>query len=185
MTTAESRSCSEFRETRAAISYHSGGRHLLAFRPVQHLGIAMADHLSRTARSKLMSRIPSRNTRPELLLRSLLHQEGFRFRVHVQDLPGTPDIVLVGRRAAIFVNGCFWHHHAGCRRATVPATRVGFWRQKISRNMQRDQQAIAALHKMGWSVRTVWQCQLTVVKAPRQVARLKRWLSTRRPTRAR
>ena len=136
----------------------------------------MVDHLSKAARSQLMSRIRSRNTRPELLLRSLLHREGFRFRVHVASLPGTPDIVLAQHRTVVFVNGCFWHHHTGCRRATPPGTRIGFWRRKISRNIERDRQAKLALRRMGWSVLTVWQCQLTVTKASRQVSWLKRRL---------
>ena len=133
----------------------------------------MADHLSRAARSRLMSRVRSRNTGPELLLRSLLHRAGFRFRVHLRNLPGTPDIVLARHRAVVFVNGCFWHHHTGCRRATLPATRVRFWRQKILRNIERDRQAKLALRRLGWTVFTVWQCQLTATKAPRRLAWLK------------
>lgn len=132
----------------------------------------MADHLTRTARSELMSRIRSGDTQPELLLRSLLHRQGLRFRTHVRRLPGSPDIVLARHRTAVFVNGCFWHHHSGCKRATYPTTRVGFWRRKIALNIGRDRRAKSALRRMGWKVITVWQCQLSKSNASRHVERI-------------
>ncbi len=119
-----------------------------------------------------MSRIRAMNTGPEKLLRSLLHREGFRFRIHVRSLPGTPDIVLPRFRTAVFVNGCFWHHHGGCRRASLPRTRLAFWRRKISGNVARDRSARRALRRRGWKVITVWQCQLSADRASRQMARI-------------
>jgi len=119
-----------------------------------------------------MARVPNRNTRPEVLLRSLLHRTGFRFRLHVTELPGTPDVVLPKRRTVIFVNGCFWHHHARCRRAAYPATRIKFWQTKIARNVARDRHARLALRRLGWRVITVWQCELTGRRTGKTLKRL-------------
>jgi DNA mismatch endonuclease (patch repair protein) len=107
-----------------------------------------------------MSRIKGRDTGPELLLRSLLHRAGFRFRLHPKELPGKPDIVLPRYHAAIFVHGCFWHRHEGCRNATTPSTRTEFWQAKFHSNVNRDQRNIAALEAAGWTVFTVWECEL-------------------------
>ena len=107
-----------------------------------------------------MSRIKGRDTAPELKLRSLLHRAGFRFRLHVRDLPGKPDIVLPKYRAAIFVHGCFWHRHKGCRNATKPSTRTEFWQDKFDGNVERDRRNRAALEEAGWTVITVWECEL-------------------------
>lgn len=107
-----------------------------------------------------MSRIRGRNTGPELRLRSLLHRAGFRFRLHVRDLPGKPDIVLPKYHTAIFVHGCFWHRHAGCRNATMPSTRTEFWQDKFEGNVERDKRNRAALEAAGWTVITVWECDL-------------------------
>lgn len=106
-----------------------------------------------------MSGIRERNTKPEILVRSLLHREGFRFRLHVQDLPGCPDIVLPKYRAAIFVHGCFWHGH-DCPLYRLPSTRPEFWRNKIERNRARDCQVRDALLAAGWRVAVVWECAL-------------------------
>jgi len=120
----------------------------------------MADTISAERRSWNMSRITGRNTKPEILLRSLLHRAGFRFRLHAKDLPGKPDIVLAKYRIAIFVHGCFWHRHPGCRNATTPSTRPEFWAEKFDRNVERDARTVAALEEAGWTVLTVWECDL-------------------------
>ncbi len=111
-------------------------------------------------RTRTMSHIKGRDTGPERLVRRLLHRLGFRFRLHVRDLPGTPDIVLPKYKAVIFVNGCFWHGHEGCPRATIPATRRDFWIKKISAAKERDKRAEAALTAAGWRVLMLWQCEL-------------------------
>lgn len=105
-----------------------------------------------------MSRIASKDTAPELKVRRLLHALGYRFRLHVKKLPGTPDIVLTPRRTAIFVHGCFWHWH-GCRSGQLPKSRTEFWRAKLERNKARDAEKRAALESSGWRVLEVWQCQ--------------------------
>ena len=120
----------------------------------------MVDTISEAHRSWNMSRIKGRNTGPELRLRSLLHRAGFRFRLHVKDLPGKPDIVLPKYRTAIFVHGCFWHRHEGCRNATTPSTRAEFWQEKFDGNVKRDRRNRAALKTAGWAVITVWECDL-------------------------
>lgn len=106
-----------------------------------------------------MSGIRARNTKPEILIRQLLHHRGFRFRLHVKDLPGKPDIILPRYHAVIFVNGCFWHGH-DCSLFKLPKTREEFWREKIERNQVNDRKAIAALLASGWRVCTVWECVL-------------------------
>lgn len=118
------------------------------------------DRLTAVERSALMSRVAQANTKPEKRVRQLLHRNGFRFRLHRRDMPGTPDIVLPSRRTAIFVHGCFWHRHAGCRRATTPATNPERWRLKFERNVARDAAACEALNALGWCVLVVWECEL-------------------------
>lgn len=105
-----------------------------------------------------MSRVKNRNTRPELLVRSILHSLGYRFRVHVKDLPGTPDIVLPKYKTVIFVNGCFWHGHS-CIRGKLPSTNVSFWKTKIIKNIARDEENKNDLAKLGWDVITIWSCE--------------------------
>ncbi|MEE8440945.1 MAG: DNA mismatch endonuclease Vsr [Spirochaetia bacterium] len=105
-----------------------------------------------------MSQVRNRNTRPELLVRSLLHRLGFRFRLHRKDLPGTPDIVLPRYRVAIFVNGCFWHGHS-CNRGHLPKTNTKFWKHKVQANRIRDNANIQELEELGWRTITVWGCQ--------------------------
>jgi DNA mismatch endonuclease (patch repair protein) len=107
-----------------------------------------------------MSRVRSKNTGPELLVRSALHREGYRFRLHRGDLPGSPDIVLPKYRVVIFVHGCFWHGHEGCRRAKLPSTRQDFWRLKIERNQERDRIAQRDLAALDYQVMTLWECEL-------------------------
>lgn len=116
--------------------------------------------MSAEKRSYVMSRVGSKNTRPELAVRKYLHAEGFRFRIHYKDLPGKPDIVLPKFKAAIFVHGCFWHGHKGCRRAQLPATRTDWWANKIARNQERDKVQQAELREAGWRIMIVWECRL-------------------------
>jgi len=119
----------------------------------------MADVVDKATRSRMMSGIRGRNTKPEILVRRLLHRQGFRFRLHVRDMPGKPDIVLPRYRAAIFVNGCFWHGH-DCPLYRVPGTRTDFWFDKINRNRANDQKAKDALLATGWRVAVIWECAL-------------------------
>jgi len=101
----------------------------------------------------------SKNTKPEIAVRKLLHAMGYRFRLHRRDLPGTPDIVLPGRQKVIQVHGCFWHHHEGCARGSVPAIRRDYWLAKLERNRQRDGEVRTELEGLGWKVATVWECE--------------------------
>ena len=119
------------------------------------------DTLSPSHRSWNMSRIRGRNTTPELKVRSALHRAGFRFRLHRRDLPGTPDIVLPRFRTVIFVHGCFWHRHEGCKFAYIPKSRIEFWEEKFSRNMERDRRKILQLQQAGWNVEIIWECETT------------------------
>lgn len=119
----------------------------------------MVDHLSAEERSRNMSRVKGRDTKPELLVRSLIHRMGFRFSLHRKDLPGRPDIVLTRHRKLVFVHGCFWHGHTGCSRAAIPSTNIHFWKKKISGNKTRDVTVRRRLGVMGWKVFVVWQCQ--------------------------
>jgi DNA mismatch endonuclease (patch repair protein) len=118
----------------------------------------MSDIVSQQKRSEMMAGIRSRNTKPEMRVRQVLFAGGYRFRLHRKDLPGTPDVVLPGRRVAIFVNGCFWHSHSECSLAKLPATRAEFWREKLLRNRERDEAAVGALRSQGWRVLVVWEC---------------------------
>lgn len=107
-----------------------------------------------------MSRVRGRDTKPEIRVRSLLHRAGYRFRLHRRDLPGRPDIYLPKHRLAVFVNGCFWHGHDGCKRAKLPDTRPEFWAAKIARNKARDARAVEELAAQGITSVTLWECQL-------------------------
>lgn len=105
-----------------------------------------------------MSSVRSSETKPEQILRSALHKAGFRFRKNVKDLPGKPDVVLPKYNAVIFVHGCFWHGHEGCKKAKLPATRTEFWEIKIEGNIKRDQQSILLLKEQGWRIAVIWEC---------------------------
>lgn len=117
-----------------------------------------------------MARIGPKNTKPEILVRRALHRLGFRFRLHRRDLPGRPDIVLPKYRTAIFVHGCFWHRHPGCRRTTTPKTREDFWRSKFEANILRDRKATEALENAGWNVMVLWECEIAAGSAMVAVA---------------
>ncbi len=107
-----------------------------------------------------MSRIKSKNTTPERIVRSFLHENGFRFRLHSKILPGSPDIVLPKYKTVIEVRGCFWHRHPGCRQSTTPTTNVEFWQEKFSRNVERDRNTEKRLKELGWRLIVIWQCEL-------------------------
>lgn len=120
-----------------------------------------------------MRRVKGKDTDPELIVRRALHAMGLRFRLHRKDLPGRPDIVLPGRRTVIFVHGCFWHRHEGCRRATMPAQRTEFWEAKFDRTIARDREQTAALTALGWRVAVLWECDVRKPAALRaKLARL-------------
>lgn len=119
----------------------------------------MTDIVDRATRSRMMSGIQGKNTLPERLVRSALHRAGLRFRLHDGSLPGRPDLVLQKWRAVIFVNGCFWHRHAGCKYATTPASNRRFWNTKFAGTIARDTRVRSQLRASGWRVLTVWECQ--------------------------
>ena len=123
--------------------------------------------------SRRMSRVRSKGTSPEMLVRRLLHSRGYRFRLHRRDLPGKPDLVFAGRRKAIFVHGCFWHAHA-CPAGRAPKSRLDYWTPKLRRNVERDEAATQSLVNLGWDVLTVWQCETKDIDALK--ARLVRFL---------
>lgn len=120
----------------------------------------MTDRISKKKRSWNMSRIRSKDTKPEIKVRSYLFKLGFRFRKNVQKLPGKPDIVLTKYSTVIFINGCFWHHHQGCRYAYIPKTRTKFWLDKFSKNLENDKKNKVILQQLGWKVVVIWECML-------------------------
>ena len=120
----------------------------------------MPDVVSREVRSRMMSGIRGKNTRPELKVRRYLHARGFRYLLHDRRLPGQPDIVLPRYRTVVFVHGCFWHRHPGCQYAYTPRTRVEFWRSKLQANRARDLRVTSELRDLGWEVVTIWECAL-------------------------
>ena len=119
----------------------------------------MADSWTEEQRSRVMSRVKNKNTKPEVQVRSMLHGMGYRFRLHRRDLPGAPGVVLPRHRKAIFVHGCFWHSH-DCPRGKRPSSRQEFWNAKLDANVERDQANREALEEQGWRVLTVWECEL-------------------------
>lgn len=120
----------------------------------------MADVHDKETRSYNMSRIKGKDTKPEMLVRKFLHANGYRYRLHVKDLPGKPDIVLPKYKTVIFVHGCFWHGHEGCKYFTIPKTKSEWWKNKIETNTANDIKAVKALKKAGWNIITVWTCEL-------------------------
>lgn len=139
----------------------------------------MVDIVDSSIRSRMMAGIKGRNTKPELLIRSLLHKKGFRFRLHVKNLPGKPDIVLPKYKSVIFVHGCFWHGHQDCHLFRLPATRTKFWQEKIHRNQKNDARAVELLLASNWKVCIVWECSIRGSrKDPEKVAStIAGWLS--------
>ena len=135
----------------------------------------MADIVDPETRSRMMSGIRGKDTKPELALRRALHARGFRYRLHDKKLPGKPDLILPKFHAAIFVHGCFWHRHEGCKHATTPATRPEFWQAKFRENVERDQRNIDALLALGWRVAVVWECEIRKDLAE-AVDRTERWI---------
>lgn len=136
----------------------------------------MVDRLSKEHRSWNMSRIKSRDTKPEMIVRSTLHGLGFRFRLHCRDLPGCPDIVLPKHNTVIFVHGCFWHRHEGCKFAYTPKSRVAFWNEKFEKNKLRDKLSLKKLDQLGLHVIVVWECETE--NAAQLASRLDSLLST-------
>ena len=120
----------------------------------------MTDVFSTTKRSSIMRAIRARDTKPELIVRRLIHRLGYRYRLHQRSLPGCPDLVFGGRMKVIFVNGCFWHRHTCRKGRSTPATRRSFWRKKLEGNHRRDRANNRALNRRGWRVFTVWECQV-------------------------
>lgn len=117
------------------------------------------DRLSHEKRSALMSRVRTKGTEPELVVRSALHRLGYRYRLHRKDLPGKPDLVFPSRHKAIFVHGCFWHGH-DCPRGKLPQTNTEFWKTKIDKNKARDERVVETLQSLGWEVFVVWECEI-------------------------
>lgn len=124
-------------------------------------------------RSRTMRAVKAKDTRPEWVVRRLLHAAGFRYRLHVNDLPGKPDLVFPSRRRVVFVHGCFWHGHDCSRGARMPKTNATYWSAKIGRNLDRDARQLTELHAAGWKVHVVWECE---TKEPGLLDRLKRFL---------
>ena len=118
------------------------------------------DTLTKEKRSWNMSKIRSKNTKPEITVRSKLHKAGYRFRLHVKGLPGKPDIVLPKYNTIIFINGCFWHRHKGCKYAYKPKTRVDFWNEKLNRNIKRQGEVLKELRDLEWKVLVIWECEV-------------------------
>lgn len=123
------------------------------------------DTLSISARSELMGRIRSKDTKPELMVRRLTHQLGYRYRLHDKKLPGSPDLVFPRFRKIIFVHGCFWHCHPGCRLNRKPKSRQDFWLPKLQSNIDRDQRNVIRLQETGWTILTIWECETTDERA--------------------
>ncbi|MBS1190092.1 MAG: very short patch repair endonuclease [Rhodocyclaceae bacterium] len=125
----------------------------------------MIDTRTASKRSEIMSKVRSKNTAPEMVVRRLIFGMGYRYRLHVASLPGKPDIVLSRRKKIVDIRGCFWHGHEGCRYGNLPKSRLDFWSAKIERNRERDAANLATLARRGWRVLVVWQCELKNIKS--------------------
>lgn len=135
----------------------------------------MADHVDQAKRSLIMAAVHSKDTTPEMAVRKIVHRLGYRYRLHVGELPGRPDLVFPARHKVIFIHGCFWHRHAKCQYATSPKMRSDFWKAKFTANVARDRRAMRELKRMDWVVMTVWQCELK--KPDKLTERLNEFLS--------
>jgi DNA mismatch endonuclease, patch repair protein len=129
------------------------------------------DTIPPSERSEIMSRVRSKNSRPEMLVRRLVFSEGYRYRLHDRKLPGCPDLVFRGRAKIIFVHGCFWHRHENCALARMPKSRLDFWEPKLTANKERDARNKKLLAKEGWKVLTIWECQLKDTERLKQTIR--------------
>jgi len=145
--------------------------------------VSAMDTVSGAVRSKIMRSVRQKDTGPETLLRKALHARGFRYRKNLRSLPGSPDLVFPGRRAVIFVHGCFWHRHPGCRRATTPKSNAEFWQEKFQRNVERDACNVALLREGGWRVGVVWECEIGKAPSAALVDELTAFLKGNDPTR--
>ena len=132
----------------------------------------MTDTCSQELRSEIMARIRSKDTKPEMIVRRLIHGMGYRYRLHVRKLPGSPDIVMTSRRKIIEVRGCFWHGHKNCKNARIPKSRIDFWTRKIKNNQDRDSANKIRLEATGWKLLEIWECET------RNIAELKVKLET-------
>lgn len=126
----------------------------------QHSVGKMGKGKDKLTRSQIMSRVRSKNTSAEMKVRSLLHKQGYRFRLHDKHLPGSPDIIFPSRKKVVFVHGCFWHQHHGCRKATIPKTNTDYWEEKLTNNINRDIKNINLIKEKGWDVFVAWECEL-------------------------
>lgn len=139
----------------------------------------MTDIYSQGKRSDIMSKISGKETKPEILVRKYLFSKGFRFRKNVANLPGHPDIVLAKYKAAIFINGCFWHGHSGCKKSKLTTTRTVFWQKKIGRTIERDKEKISELSILGWRIAVVWECGIknrTLIESA--IKELDKWIKS-------
>lgn len=131
----------------------------------------MTDTLSPTERSRRMSLIRSKGSAPEMKLRRLVHRMGFRYRLHVKELPGTPDLVFPSRQSVIFMHGCYWHRHEGCKLARLPKSKLDFWKPKLEANKERDSLVRQQLTAQGWRVLVVWECEMADTEKVSSVVR--------------
>ena len=124
----------------------------------------MVDHISEERRSWNMTRIRSKNTNPEIAVRKMLHQRGIRYRLHAKNLPGKPDLSNKKKKFTVFVNGCFWHQHEGCKRANIPKSNKDYWIPKLDKNVEKQRKNLALLNKMGFKTYVVWECELNDIE---------------------
>lgn len=141
----------------------------------------MIDTVDKATRSRIMSAIRGKNTKPEISLRHALHSRGFRYRLHVSRLSGTPDLVLRRYNAVCFVHGCFWHHHENCKFATIPSTNTDYWMTKFEKNAERHNHVKSILIDQGWRVATLWECSLRRDSIDSTVDEVERWMRTDDP----
>ena len=120
----------------------------------------MVDKFSKHKRSEIMSHIKSKNTKPEITVRKIIYSLGYRYRLHRKDLPGKPDLAFIKKKKVIFINGCFWHGHSGCKKSALPDTNYEFWNDKIKNNVNRDTLNYQRLKDMGWKYLVIWQCEI-------------------------